>query len=89
MSDEPSKKRKRVKEEKLEIKKGEFYEIEDLIKVYQDDLKWCENLKFFKIIKDGNWTGQICCSGECLKPEPIQARQGNGRLRNFNCELYF
>jgi len=32
MSDEPSKKRKRVKEKKLEIKKGEFYEIDDLIK---------------------------------------------------------
>ena len=45
MSDEPSKKRKRVKEKKLEIKKGELYEIDDLIKVYQDDLKWCENLK--------------------------------------------
>ena len=49
MSDEPSKKRKRVKEKKLEIKKGEFYEIDDLIKVNQDDLKWCENLKFFNI----------------------------------------
>ena len=50
MSDEPSKKRKRVKEEKLEIKKGEFTEIDDLIQTYQEELKWCEDLKFFKII---------------------------------------
>ncbi|CBY11126.1 unnamed protein product [Oikopleura dioica] len=75
MSDEPSKKRKRVKEEKLEIKKGEFYEIDDLIKVYQDDLKWCENLKFFKIIKDwsdmllgGTWI-QIMTQKKSSKPE--------------------
>jgi len=84
MAESLSKKRKHVIEKKLEIKKGEFYELDDIIEVYQNEKKWCKELKFFKIIHDEEWNGQIVCSGECLKPEPIQARHANGRLRNFN-----
>ncbi|CBY41982.1 unnamed protein product [Oikopleura dioica] len=88
MAESLSKKRKLVIEKKLEIKKGEFYELDDIIEVYQNEKKWCKELKFFKIIHDEEWNGQIVCSGECLKPEPIQARHANGRLRNFNLKRH-
>jgi len=88
MTEVVSKKRKLLKTEKVEIKDGEYSEIDDLVKTYQNDLKWCNDLKFFKIIKNDEWTGQICCSGECLKPEPIQVRQPNGRLKSFNLKRH-
>ena len=52
MAESLSKKRKHVIEKKLEIKKGEFYELDDIIEVYQNEKKWCKELKFFKIIHD-------------------------------------
>ncbi|CBY33614.1 unnamed protein product [Oikopleura dioica] len=66
MAESLSKKRKHVIEKKLEIKKGEFYELDDIIEVYQNEKKWCKELKFFKIIHDEEWNGQIVCSADAF-----------------------
>jgi hypothetical protein len=85
MADKNQAKKRKINQGKIEIKRGEFKEVDEIVDFFQNEKKWCEDLKFYKITVDHKWLGKITCSGPCMKNNaPIQLRAENGRMNYFN-----